>query len=113
MYFSRANNVSAPTTRYHVVSKLSIFQWKGTCVVAPSAYYVKDMEWNYSKLYLYTNMVAVEPYFEKFDKTYWTSRVQPTFKQLDHMREHGLKGGPSFPKWFRQHIIYPFVLFPS
>jgi hypothetical protein len=37
MYFSRANNVSAPTTRYHIVrdvplSKLSIFQWKGACV---------------------------------------------------------------------------------
>jgi hypothetical protein len=51
-------------------------------------------------LYLYTNMVEVESYFEKFDKTYWTSRVQPTLKQLDHMCEYGLKGSPSFPKWF-------------
>jgi hypothetical protein len=51
-------------------------------------------------LYLYTNMVEVEPYFKKFDKTYWTSRVQPILKQLDHMHKHGLKGGPSFPKWF-------------
>jgi hypothetical protein len=50
--------------------------------------------------YLYTNMVEVEPYFGKFDKTYWTSRVQPTLKQMDHMREHGLKGGPSFLKSF-------------
>jgi hypothetical protein len=49
-------------------------------------------------LYLYTNMVEVEPYFVKFDKTYWTSRVQPTLKQLDHMHEHGLKGGPNFLK---------------
>jgi hypothetical protein len=62
-------------------------------------------------LYLYTNMVEVEPYFEKFDKTYWTSYVQPTLKQLDHMREHVLKGGPSFPKWFRQHVIYLFIFF--
>jgi hypothetical protein len=30
--------------------------------------------------------VEVEPYFEKFDKIYWTSRVQYTLKQLDHMR---------------------------
>jgi hypothetical protein len=36
-------------------------------------------------LYLYTNMVEVEPYFEKFDKIYWTSHVQPTLKQLDRM----------------------------
>jgi hypothetical protein len=64
-------------------------------------------------LYLYTNMVEVEPYFEKFDITYWTSHVQHTLKQLDHMREHGLKSGPSFLKWFRQHVIYLFVLFRS
>jgi hypothetical protein len=35
---------------------------------ATSAYYVTDKEWKYSMLYLYTNMVEVEPYFEKFDK---------------------------------------------
>jgi hypothetical protein len=40
MYFSCANNVNAPTTRYHVVrdvplSELSIFQWKDTGVRAP------------------------------------------------------------------------------
>jgi hypothetical protein len=58
-------------------------------------------------------MVEVEPYFEKSDKIYWTSRVQPTLKQLDHMREHGLKDGPSFSKWFRQHVIYLFILFLS
>jgi hypothetical protein len=65
-YFSHANNVNAPTTRYHVVrdvllSELSIFQWKGTDVGATSAHYVTDKEWNYSMLYLYTNMVKVEP----------------------------------------------------
>jgi hypothetical protein len=69
MYFSCVNNVNAPTMQYRVVrdvplSELSIFQWKGTCVGATSAHYVK--EWNYSMLYLYTNMMEVEPYFEKF-----------------------------------------------
>jgi hypothetical protein len=64
-------------------------------------------------LYLYTNMVEVKPYFEKFDKTYWTSHVQYTLKQLDHMHEHGLKGGPSFLMWLRQHVIYLFVIFLS
>jgi hypothetical protein len=49
-------------------------------------------------LYMYTNMEEVEPYFEKFDKIYWTSRNQPTLKQLDHMYEHGLKGGSNFLK---------------
>jgi hypothetical protein len=116
MYFSRANNMNAPTTRYHVVkdvplSELSIFQLKGTCVGATSEHYITDKEWNYSMFYLYTNMVEVEPYFKKFDKTYWASHVQPTLKQLDHMREHGLKGGPSFLKWFRQHVIYLFISF--
>jgi hypothetical protein len=72
MYFSRANNVNAPTTRYHVVrdvplSELSIFQCKGIGVGAPSAHYVTDKEWNYSMLYLYMNKVEVKPYFEKFD----------------------------------------------
>jgi hypothetical protein len=62
-------------------------------------------------LYLYINMVEVKLYFEKFDKTYQTSRVQPTLKQLDHMCEHGLKGDSSFSKWFQQHIIYLFVIF--
>jgi hypothetical protein len=118
MYFSRANNVNASMMRYHVVkdvmlSELSIFQWNGTGVGATSAHYVIDKEWNYSMLYLYMNMVEVKPYFEKFDKTYWTSCVQPTLKQLDHMCEHGLKGGPSFPKWFRQHAIYLFIRFLS
>jgi hypothetical protein len=72
IYFSCANNVNAPTTQYHVVrdvplSELSIFQCKTIGVGAPSAHYVTDKEWNYSMLYLYTNMVEVEPYFEKFD----------------------------------------------
>jgi hypothetical protein len=118
MYFSHANNMDAPTTQYHVVrdvplSDLSIFQWNITNVGAPSAHYVTDKEWNYSMPYLYMNMVEVEPYFEKVDKTYWKSCVQPTLKKLDHMREHGLKDGLSFLKWFQQHVIYLFIFFLS
>jgi hypothetical protein len=75
MYFSRANNVNVPIIWYHVVrdvslSELSIFQWNGTGVGVTSAQYVTNKEGNYSILYLYTNMVEVKPYFEKFDKTY-------------------------------------------
>jgi hypothetical protein len=49
MYFSRANNVNASTTWYHVVidvplSELSIFQWKGIGFGATSAHYVIDKE---------------------------------------------------------------------
>jgi hypothetical protein len=62
-YFSHANNVNAHTTRYHIVeevllSKLSIFQWKGKGVGAPSAHYVMDDEWNYTMLYMYTNICS-------------------------------------------------------
>jgi hypothetical protein len=44
-YFSRVNNVNAHTTRYHILeevslSELSIFQWKGDGVGAPSAHYL-------------------------------------------------------------------------
>jgi hypothetical protein len=75
MYFSHVNNVNAHTTRYHVVrdislSELSIFQWKGKGIGAPSAHYVTDKEWNYSRFYMYMNMEEGQPYFEKFDKTY-------------------------------------------
>jgi hypothetical protein len=119
MYFSRANNVNARTPRYHIVkevplSELSIFQSKGKCVGAPSAHYVTYEEWNYTMLCMYTNMMEeVEPYFKKFDKTYWKQSEQPTLKQLNSMREHGVKGDPSFPKWFRQHVVCLFILFLS
>jgi hypothetical protein len=111
--------VNAHTPCYHIVkevllSELSIFQWKGKGVEAPSAHYVTDWEWNYTMLYMYMNMMEeVEPYFEKFDKTYWKRSEQPTLKQLDSMREHEVKGGPSFPKWFHQHVICLFILFLS
>jgi hypothetical protein len=75
-YFSRSNNVNAHTTRFHIVEKvplseLSIFQWKGKAVGAPSAHYVMDDEWNCTMLYMYTNMEEVQPYFELFDNIYW------------------------------------------
>jgi hypothetical protein len=76
MYFSRANNVNAHTPQYQIVKEvpldeLLIFQWKGKGVGAPSAHYVTDEEWNFTMIYMYTNMMEeVEPYFEKFDMTY-------------------------------------------
>jgi hypothetical protein len=89
-YFSCANNVNAHMTRYHIVeevplSELSIFQWKGKGVGALSAHYVTEDEWNYTMLYMYTNMEEVQPYFQMFDKTYWKQIGQPTSKQLDSM----------------------------
>jgi hypothetical protein len=63
-YFSRASNVNAHTTWYHIVeevplSELSIFQWKGKCVGAPRAHYITDDEYNYTMLYMYINMEEV------------------------------------------------------
>jgi hypothetical protein len=43
-------------------------------------------------LYMYMNMEEVQPYFDIFDKIYWKRNGQPTFKQLDFMRQHGVKG---------------------
>jgi hypothetical protein len=62
--------------RYHIVegvplTELSIFQWKGKGVGAPSAHYVMDNEWNYIMLYMYMNMEEVQTYFDMFDKIYW------------------------------------------
>jgi hypothetical protein len=73
MYFSRANNVNAPTTWYNVVrdvplNKLSILQWNGKGVVAPSAHCMTDKDWNYFMLYMFTNMEEVQPYFETLTK---------------------------------------------
>jgi hypothetical protein len=61
-------------------------------------------------LYMYMNMEEVQPYFELFDKTYWKRSGQLTLKQLDSMHHHGVKGGASFPKWFRLHVIFCFAL---
>jgi hypothetical protein len=75
-YFSDANNVNTHTTWYHIVeevplSELSIFQWKDKGARAPSAHYVMDDEWNYTMLYMSTNMEEVQQYFNMFDKIYW------------------------------------------
>jgi hypothetical protein len=60
---------------------------------------------------MYTNMEEVQPYFNMFDKIYWKQSGQLTLKQLDFMRQHGVKSGPSFPKWFRLHVIFSFAPF--
>jgi hypothetical protein len=52
------------------LSELKIFQWNGKGVGATSAHFVMDEEWNYTMLYMYTNMEEVIPYFEKFDKIF-------------------------------------------
>jgi hypothetical protein len=77
--------MNAHTIRYHIVeevslSELSIFQWKGKVVGAPSAHYVTDDKLNYTILYMYTNMEEVQPYFDMFDKIYWKQSGQPTLK---------------------------------
>jgi hypothetical protein len=115
-YFSRTNNMNTHTTWYHIVeevllSELSIFQWKGKGVGAPSAHYIMDEEWNYTMIYMYMKMEEVQPYFDMFDKIYWKQSEQPTLKQLDFMRRHGVKGGPSFTKWFCLHVILHFAPF--
>jgi hypothetical protein len=75
-YFSCANNVNAHITWYHIVEEvplieLSIFQWKGKGVGAPSVHYVTYDKWNYTILYMHTNMEEVQLYFNMFDKIYW------------------------------------------
>jgi hypothetical protein len=115
-YFSHANNVNVHTMRYHMVeevplSELLIFQWKGKGGGTPSAPYVTDDEWNYTKLYMYTNMEEVQPYFDMCNKIYWKHSGQSTLKQLDSMHQHGVHGGPSFPKWFHLHVIICFTHF--
>jgi hypothetical protein len=115
-YFSCTKNVNAHITRYHMVeevllSELSIFQWKGKVVGAPSAHYVTDNKWNYTMLYMYTNMEEVQIYFNMFDKTYWKRSGQPTLKKLDSMRQHEVKDGPSILQWFRLHESFCFTHF--
>jgi hypothetical protein len=75
MYISHANNVNDHMLQYQIVEevsliKLKILQWKGKGVGATSAYFVTDEEWNHTMLCMYMNMEEVQPYFDKFDKTY-------------------------------------------
>jgi hypothetical protein len=60
---------------------------------------------------MYKNMEEVQPYFDTFDKIYWKRSEQPILKQLDSMRQHEVKGGPSFLKWLRLHVIFRFAPF--
>jgi hypothetical protein len=53
----------------------------------------------------------VNAHMTRYHKTYWKRSGQPTLKQLDSMRQHGVKGGPNFLKWFRLHVIFPFTHF--
>jgi hypothetical protein len=39
-----------------------------------------------------------------FDLKYLPSRRQPTVKQLDKLRREGIRGGPNFLTWFREHV---------
>jgi hypothetical protein len=48
-----------PYSKKVLLSKLSIFQWKGKCVETSSAHYVTYEEWNYTILYMCTNMEEV------------------------------------------------------
>lgn len=69
-YFAYRNNVHAPTSRrYHpreavIQSELQIFQWEGQAVGSSSYHHVTYEEWNSALLYMYSNMVEVEKYFE-------------------------------------------------
>jgi hypothetical protein len=67
--------------QYHIeevvpLSELKIFQWNGKGVEATSAHFFTDGEWNYTMLYMYTNMEEVIPHFEKFDKIYWKRSIE-------------------------------------
>jgi hypothetical protein len=46
------------------LSEQKIFQWNGKGFGATSAHFVTDEEWNYTTLYMSTNMEEVIPYFE-------------------------------------------------
>jgi hypothetical protein len=56
-----------------------------------------------------------EGYGEKHSWTHksciWELPYAKTLKQLDSMRQHGVKGGQSFLKWFHLHIIFCFTSF--
>jgi hypothetical protein len=88
--------MNAHTLRYHIeevvlLSELKIFQSNGKGVGATHGHFITNEEWNYTMLYMYMNMEELIPYFEKFDKIYWKGSEQTMFKQLDHLREHGIK----------------------
>jgi hypothetical protein len=39
-----------------------------------------------------------------FNLKYLPSARQPTARQLDKLRREGIRGGPNFLTWFREHV---------
>jgi hypothetical protein len=39
-----------------------------------------------------------------FDLKYLSSGRQPMVRQLDNLRREGIRGGPNFLTWFREHV---------
>ncbi|WVZ64235.1 hypothetical protein U9M48_013790 [Paspalum notatum var. saurae] len=71
---------------------------------ASSPYYFKPGERVSAYLYMYANMKEMDPYFKEFQRQNWTSKKQPTSKQLDKMRRHGIDGKPNFSDWFKIYV---------
>jgi hypothetical protein len=40
-----------------------------------------------------------------FDSKYLPSGQQPMVRQLDKLRQEGIRGEPNFLTWFREHVI--------
>ncbi|WVZ97071.1 hypothetical protein U9M48_042633 [Paspalum notatum var. saurae] len=109
VYFAEEHNVNAPTMRYNVdeepsASDLPIFQSTGASASASSPYYFKSGERVSAYLYMYANMKEMDPYFKEFQRQNWTSKKQPTSKQLDKMRRDGIDGKPNFPDLFKIYL---------
>ncbi|WVZ94457.1 hypothetical protein U9M48_040345 [Paspalum notatum var. saurae] len=106
VYFVEEHNVNAPTMRYNVdeepsLSDLPIFQSTGASASASSPYYFKPGERLSAYLYMYANIKEMDPYFAEFQRQTWTSKKQPSIKQLEKMRRDGIDGKPNFTDWFK------------
>ncbi|WVZ85316.1 hypothetical protein U9M48_032260 [Paspalum notatum var. saurae] len=106
VYFAEEHNVNAPAMRYNVdeepsASDLPIFQSTGASASTSTPYYFKSGERVSAYLYMYANMKEMDPYFKEFQRQNWTSKKQPTSKQLDKMRRDGIDGKPNFLDWFK------------
>jgi hypothetical protein len=68
VYFTKEQNVYAPTMRYNVdekplVSDLKNFQWRGTSTSKGTFYHLSMDERMSALLYMYSNMEEMKPYF--------------------------------------------------
>jgi hypothetical protein len=68
IYFIEEHNVNAPTMRYHVHQDdthfdLSIFKSRGMTVGVGRVCHLSEEDWNYSLLYMYTNLDEMTHYF--------------------------------------------------